>query len=52
MDNITVGRYSNPKKTGWLGWIEPKDKSWIAFIDLDNNPKVYLSRDPKTGAVL
>lgn len=52
MNNITVGRYSNPKGIGWLGWMEPKDKSWIIFIDLNNNPKVYLNRDPKTGAIL
>lgn len=52
MNNIKVGRYSNPQKTGWLGWIEPADKSWIVFVDLKNNAKIYLNRDKETGAIL
>lgn len=51
MCNIVVGRYSNPKAIGWQGWIEPEDRAWIAFIDLEGRPKFYLNRDPKTGAV-
>lgn len=52
MSNITVGRYSDPERVGWQGWIEPKKKDWIAFIDLEGKPVFYLNRDPKTGAVL
>jgi hypothetical protein len=51
MKNIIVTRYKNPDKVGWLGYMEPKDKSWIMFVDRDNNPKIYLERDKKTGAV-
>lgn len=51
MQNIVVGRYSQPQRVGWQGWIEPSDKSWIAFIDLEGKPLFYLSRDPDTGAV-
>jgi len=50
--NITVGRYSNPESVGWAGWIEPEDMSWIVFVDLEHNPKIYLDRDSETGAVL
>lgn len=53
MQNIIVKRYDDPKAVGgWAGWIEPEDKSWIAFIDTNGAPKFYLHRDPVTGAVL
>lgn len=52
MQNIHVRRYSRPKSVGWAGTIEPEDKSWIAFIDLEGRPKFYLNRDPETGAVI
>lgn len=59
MQNIVVGRYSStPGPDGtpgvgvhWQGWIEPQDKSWIAFIDCDGRPVFFLNRDPETGAV-
>lgn len=52
MCNIIVGRYKKPEKVGWLGWMEPEDKSWIVFVDLKNNLKVYLNRDGRSGAVI
>lgn len=61
MCNITVGRYSPSEGTvqpdgtirqHWQGWIEPDDRSWIAFIDMDGKPTFFLNRDPVTGAVL
>lgn len=52
MQNINVTRYANPKATGWAGYIEPADLSWIAFIGLDGRPLFFLNRDPKTGAIL
>ncbi|MHB0976908.1 MAG: hypothetical protein ACYC1U_06910 [Candidatus Aquicultorales bacterium] len=50
MGNIRVGRYEHP--CGWQGWIEPDDRSWIAFIRDDGTPVFYLNRDPETGAVI
>lgn len=57
--HIRVGRYSKESVDGvpgvgvhWQGWIEPSDKSWIAFIKVDGTPVFFLNRDPKTGAVL
>lgn len=60
MQNIIVGRYSTKKSTDgtpnigelWQGWIEPEDKSWIAFIDKKGRPLFFLNRDPVTGAIL
>jgi hypothetical protein len=53
MGNIRVGRYSNPDlQSQWQGWIEPEDRSWIAFIDGNGKPTFFLNRDPVTGAVL
>lgn len=51
MGNITVGRYSQPDSTGYQGWIEPDDRTWIAFVKNDGQPVVFLNRDPETGAV-
>jgi len=52
MKNITIGRYSNPENVGWLGWLEPDDRSWIVFVALDGTPTFYGKRDPDSGAVL
>jgi hypothetical protein len=52
MQNIKVTRYADPKATGWAGYIEPADKSWIGFVGIDGRPILFLSRDPGTGAVL
>jgi hypothetical protein len=56
MQNIKVGRYSkeSPESVGkdWQGWIEPEDRTWIAFIDVFGRPTFFLNRDPVTGAIL
>jgi hypothetical protein len=52
MPNIKVQRYAHPKETGWAGYIEPADLSWIAFIGLDGLPRFFLNRDQETGAIL
>lgn len=51
MGNITVGRYDKPASTGYQGWIEPDNQSWVAFIASDGQPVVFLNRAPD-GAVL
>jgi hypothetical protein len=51
MQNVHVKRYANPQQVGWAGYLEPEDRSWIAFIDLEGRPVFFLDRDPKTGAV-
>lgn len=35
----------------WKGWLEPDDRGWIMFVDDEDRPYVYLSRDPASGAV-
>jgi hypothetical protein len=52
VQNIKVTRYTHPKATGWAGYIEPEDGSWIAFVGLDGVPRFFLNRDPQTGAIL
>lgn len=51
MGNITVGRYDHPESVGYQGWLEPEDRSWIAFVGNDGKPVFFLNRDPETGAV-
>lgn len=52
MQNVTVHRYKQPMAHGWAGWIEPADKTWIAFVGLDGRPRFFLNRDPASGAIL
>lgn len=52
MCNLKVGRYDHPDSVRYQGWIEPEDRTWIAFVDLDGKPVVFLNRDPETGACL
>lgn len=51
MLNIIVGRYPDPVAVGWSGWIEPSDRSWIAFIGLDGVPRVFLEREADGSVV-
>ncbi len=51
MSNIILGRYDDPKAVGYQGWLEPEDKTWIAFVDLDGKPVFFLNRDAATGEV-
>lgn len=52
MGNIRVGRYAPEKVGEWAGWIEPEDHSWIMFVQKDGCVRVFLNRDPTTGAVI
>lgn len=45
-----TGTYSNPESVGFLGWIEPADKSSITFVALDGTETHFPRRDA-TGAV-
>jgi hypothetical protein len=49
MQNIKVGRYEKP--VDYAGWIEPEDRSWIAFIDMRGRATFFLERD-ETGAIV
>jgi len=43
MQNIHVKRYNAPKSTGYLGSIEPDDRSWILFIPEDGStPELHV----------
>jgi hypothetical protein len=54
MQNITIGRYSkeSAESHGWAGFIEPSDRRWILFLNVDGTVELYDKRDPVTGAVL
>ena len=47
---IKTGTYKNPQDTGFLGWAEPDDRSWILFIRTDGSPVLFPKREP-SGAV-
>lgn len=52
LQNIKIVRYEHPTAHGWAGYLEPEDRTWIAFIGLDGTPRFFLSRDPSSGAIL
>lgn len=52
MPEIAVSRYAKPENVGgWLGVIEPKDKSWIIFIDANGRPVLFPHRDKNGGCI-
>lgn len=51
MGNVTVGRYAD-SSSGYKGWIEPDDRTWIMFIRENGVPEAYLDRDSVAGAVI
>jgi hypothetical protein len=51
LGNITVGRYDHPDSVGYAGWLEPEDRTWVAFVGNDGAPVFFLDRDPESGAV-
>jgi hypothetical protein len=52
LEDIKVGRYRDPQAVGFMGWIEPDDRSWVVFIDLLGRPVLFADRDPATGRVV
>lgn len=42
MCDIEIGRYDHPESVKYQGWITPKDGSWIVFVDLEGNPRIFL----------
>lgn len=51
MSNVTIGRYDNPSDVGYQGWIEPDDRTWIAFVATSGAPIFFLDRDPDGGVL-
>lgn len=45
MQNIHVKRYSNPEAVGYQGTIEPEDRTWLLFLDLEGRPSLYLQAE-------
>lgn len=50
IDRIHIGRYKKPDKVGYIGFIEPEDKTWVLFFGLDGKPSVYYSECEPDGA--
>lgn len=44
MQKIHVARYSHPGH-GYVGWIEPEDRSWLLFVAADGPPVLMLPVD-------
>jgi hypothetical protein len=44
--SLRLRRYADAASTGWQGSLEPADRSWILFSDLDGRPRLFLSRSP------
>lgn len=43
MQNIHVKRYDDPAAVGgFLGTIEPEDRSFIVFVNADGTPQLWL----------
>lgn len=53
MERIEVGRYTEPEKVGYKGWMNPEqDKGyavprWILFVDTDGKVALGIRNDEK-----
>lgn len=43
-----TARYNDPESS-CVGYIQPSDRSWIAFVMRDRHGLLYMQRDPKGG---
>ena len=48
---LILRRYIHAASSGWQGALEPSDRSWILFSDIDGRPLLFLSR-ARDGAAL
>lgn len=48
MQNIHVKRYSS-QQAGYAGTVEPEDRSWILFIDLDGAAKLWVRQSVESS---
>lgn len=49
MTEITVKRYDQPA-AGYAGTIEPADRAWILWIDVDGAPSLWTRVESEDGA--
>lgn len=42
MPNITIGRYKEPDKVGYTGWITPDTGEWVLFLRCDGKPFLHF----------
>jgi hypothetical protein len=48
--HLRIIRYDTDT-TGWHGYIEPRDRRWIYFVDRDGKIAKFDRRESQTGAV-
>ncbi len=39
------GRYTDPARAGWLGWIEDETRAWVGFVSPNGNGLVWTARE-------
>lgn len=44
MPDVTVHRYDAAPVAGFIGYIEPADRSWILYVAEDGEPHFYPHR--------
>lgn len=48
MPRIRIVRYPRPIN-GWLGTVEPQNRAWILYVNVDESARLFVLRDPATG---
>lgn len=51
MQKIKIERYDNPEAVGYQGYVEPEDRSWILYVELDGTPLFYAHRADDGGVL-
>lgn len=45
MQPIIVNRYHDPEAVGYVGTIEPEDRSWVVFVPTRGHPSLWVLVD-------
>lgn len=52
MADLRIERYDGEVSEDYAGIIEPRDRSWIIYLDNDGKPALYWPQRDERGAVI
>lgn len=50
MEPIDVQEYGRGPAAGYVGYFEPRDRSWIVYVDVEGMPALFAEREQPSGA--
>lgn len=44
--SLRIHHYRHPHAAGWRGYLQPRDGSWLLYVDLDGCCRMFIARGP------